>query len=337
MRFIEDLRQQVRRKENALEEKKKMEVEKKTREEQIKRDLGQRQRDEENRQYEESVKHMGVSDFPRLTDEMISVVRYMKKEGPLSFKKKKMAGAKLSLTWDRKDTEISIYKVNVWEKEIRIEFYPNGNIVVRGFGILGSTKLSHEDWYQNPENAEKSLAKAYRQPMIKKWTYNPRPRPSYYGTGGGPCLPGSSKILITTGSVSVRSLKIGDYVWSVNSKGKKVKSVIVKKTKRPTAKNHKMVHIILKDGRELFVSPGHPTIDYKQIGSLVKGDKFDGSVVEFIKTIPYKGKYTYDILPYGDTGGYWANDILIGSTLSDRFQKTVLEVLQKPLYISLHS
>lgn len=31
--------------------------------------------------------------------------------------------------------------------------------------------------------------------------------------------------------------------------------------------------------------------------------------------VSYSNGYTYDVLPSGDTGLYWANGILIGSTL----------------------
>jgi hypothetical protein len=32
--------------------------------------------------------------------------------------------------------------------------------------------------------------------------------------------------------------------------------------------------------------------------------------------LPYAGTTTYDLRPSGDTGFYWANGILIGSTLT---------------------
>ena len=76
-----------------------------------------------------------------------------------------------------------------------------------------------------------------------------------------------------------------------------------------------MVHLILNDGRDLFVSPGHPTIDGRTVGDLVSGEIYDGATIISTMHVPYGEGATYDLLPSGDTGFYWANGILIGSTL----------------------
>lgn len=137
----------------------------------------------------------------------------------------------------------------------------------------------------------------------------------------GPCFPGNSLISVPDGFVPVKNLKSGDLVWTVDKFGNKVKSVIVQKTKRRVSKDHKMAHIVLEDGRELIVSPGHPTIENREIGNLLKGQILDKSQIVSVQIMPHKEKYTYDILPSGDTGGYWANNILIGSTLSNQFKE----------------
>ena len=76
-----------------------------------------------------------------------------------------------------------------------------------------------------------------------------------------------------------------------------------------------MVHLVLGDGRELFVSPGHPTIDGREAGILIINDLYDGARVVASERIAYKDAATYDILPSGETGFYWANGILLDSTL----------------------
>ena len=43
-------------------------------------------------------------------------------------------------------------------------------------------------------------------------------------------------------------------------------------------------------------------------------DPFGGRVI-FVQSILYKNAYTYDLLTFGPTGNYFANGILIGSTL----------------------
>lgn len=134
-------------------------------------------------------------------------------------------------------------------------------------------------------------------------------------------LVGSSLISTPNGFILVKKLESGDLVWTVDRFGRKVQTIIIQKTKRLVSKDHKMARIVLKDGRELIVSPGHPTIDNKEIGSLVKGQILDKSQIVSVKIMPYQGKYTHDILPFGETGAYWANNILIGSTLSNQFKE----------------
>jgi hypothetical protein len=72
----------------------------------------------------------------------------------------------------------------------------------------------------------------------------------------------------------------------------------------------------LSDGRELYASPGHPTSDGRILGDLKIGHLLDGAYVNYVERLPYAGIATYDLLPSGDTGFYWANGILMGSTLT---------------------
>jgi len=51
-------------------------------------------------------------------------------------------------------------------------------------------------------------------------------------------------------------------------------------------------------------------------GQLKTGDLLDNSIVVVAESVPYGQPYTYDLLPSGDTGFYWANGILVGSTLA---------------------
>jgi len=86
----------------------------------------------------------------------------------------------------------------------------------------------------------------------------------------------------------------------------------------PTPASHQIIHAILSDGRELWASPCHPTADGRMLGLIKVGDTLDGAYVTRIERILYKGSATYDLLPSGGTGFYWANGILIGSTLVDK-------------------
>lgn len=76
-----------------------------------------------------------------------------------------------------------------------------------------------------------------------------------------------------------------------------------------------MVHIVLADKREIFASPGHPIGDGRIFNNLSVGDILNGSRIIIAQKTLYDKGYTYDILPSGDTGFYFANNILIDSTL----------------------
>lgn len=64
----------------------------------------------------------------------------------------------------------------------------------------------------------------------------------------------------------------------------------------------------------MFVSPGHPLPDGRPVATLRVGDPYDGSVVASADRIPYDGGRTFDLLPSGGTGVYWANGIELEST-----------------------
>jgi hypothetical protein len=135
-------------------------------------------------------------------------------------------------------------------------------------------------------------------------------------TGGCPiCLSGDTGIDTPAGAVNVKILKVGMIVWTVDGHGIRVPAPIVRIGSVQVPPTHEMVHLILADGRELYASPGHPTTDGTTLGQLRVGDLLDGSKVTIAQLTPYNQPYTYDLLPSGPTGFYWANGILIASTL----------------------
>ena len=132
------------------------------------------------------------------------------------------------------------------------------------------------------------------------------------------CLAAGTLIDTPQGPVAVEDLNIGDSIWTVNASGERVSATILKTSRVPVPTDHQIAHVILSDGRELWSSPGHPTADGRRLGDLKPGDLLDDARVTFIERIPYNGSATYDILPSGNTGFYWANGILLGSTLAGR-------------------
>ncbi len=129
------------------------------------------------------------------------------------------------------------------------------------------------------------------------------------------CLSENTKISTPKGEVNIQGLKIGDSVYSLNSKGEKTTVSILRLAKTYVGKNHKILSVELVDGRRLSVSPGHPTADGRDVATLKAGDVLDGSKISSITSSVYKYDYTYDLLPDSQTGAYYANGILMGSTL----------------------
>lgn len=129
------------------------------------------------------------------------------------------------------------------------------------------------------------------------------------------CLALNTLIDTPSGAISVQDLRKGMAIWTTNRLGQRVSTIILKTTKTPVPLTHQVVHLVLNDGREVFVSGGHPTTDGQTVQDLSVGDVYDGSLVSSVESVPYRKQATYDVLPSGETGFYWANGILLDSTL----------------------
>lgn len=129
------------------------------------------------------------------------------------------------------------------------------------------------------------------------------------------CLSENTTIDTPEGNLNVTELKTGMQVWTQDNLGHKQVGTILQVGRTLVPPTHKMVHLMLYDGRELFASPGHPTTDGRQLGDLKAGDILDGTKIKTAELVPYNENYTYDILPSGPTGFYWADGILLKSTL----------------------
>lgn len=129
------------------------------------------------------------------------------------------------------------------------------------------------------------------------------------------CLAKHTLIETPLGAVAVEDLQIGAPVWTVTASGSRVVGTVEKNSKTAVPLGHKMVQLVLKDERTLLVSPGHSTIDGLTAGELTVGNIYDGSQISSAERVPYDEGYTYDLLSSGETGFYWANGILLGSTL----------------------
>jgi hypothetical protein len=131
------------------------------------------------------------------------------------------------------------------------------------------------------------------------------------------CLAQGTLIDTPRGAVAVEDLQLGDLVWTLNAAGERVPGKILQLGNVSVPATHQVVHLILSDGREIWASPGHPTADGQTLSDAQLNDWIDGARVILLERLPYGGSKTYDLLPSGETGLYWANGILLGSTLSE--------------------
>ena len=129
------------------------------------------------------------------------------------------------------------------------------------------------------------------------------------------CLAEGTLIDTPAGPMPVQNLRPGMLVWTVEAGGVRAVQPVLRIGKTVVPSTHKVVHLVLEDGRELWVSPGHPTAGGHRVGQLQVGDPLDGGVIRSAELVSYTGYATYDLLPAGETGFYWANGILLGSTL----------------------
>jgi hypothetical protein len=105
-------------------------------------------------------------------------------------------------------------------------------------------------------------------------------------------------------------------VWTTDAAGQRVAGLVLEVGSTPVRATHEVVHLVLSDGRIVDVSPGHRLPDGRRLGDLREGDVADGATVVSARLEAYDGGATFDLLPSGPTGNYWANGILLASTLT---------------------
>lgn len=129
------------------------------------------------------------------------------------------------------------------------------------------------------------------------------------------CLAEGTLIDTPNGQIPVEKIQIGMKVWTVDGSGQRVAAAVIRTVSTPVPLDFQLVKLTLSDGRAVTASPGHPTADNRAIGGYLVGDLLDGARVVSAYRFAYGYGATYDILPSGGTGKYWADGVLLTSTL----------------------
>ena len=132
------------------------------------------------------------------------------------------------------------------------------------------------------------------------------------------CLAATTLIATPDGEVPVQQLRAGDTVWTAEADGTRIAAPIEKVSRTAAPPQHQVLRATLSDGRSVSASLGHPTTDGRVFANLGAGDWLDGATLHEVTQAEYTLGWTYDLLPEGATGWYWADGVLLASTLTDR-------------------
>lgn len=196
------------------------------------------------------------------------------------------------------DQQLAIYRE--WKTLNVLQLQPTTNNVW-GFAYLAMKNAGGGERVEGRVLADGSVSVLARQQA------GPPPCPI--------CLALGTRIATPSGEIAVQDLRSGDMVWTSDADGARVSAPLIAVGNTPVPATHVVVRVALDDGRLVYVSPGHPTADGRHIGDLAAGDTLDGTRIASVERAAYGGGATYDILPAGATGVYWANGVLLGSTL----------------------
>ncbi len=130
------------------------------------------------------------------------------------------------------------------------------------------------------------------------------------------CLARGTMIDTPDGPVPVEQLRKGMAVWTADHTGKRTPAIVVKTAVTQVPLSFQIIRLTLSDGRVLTASAGHPTAEGWALGDYGPGDTLNGAFVASVEVLAYDGDVTYDLLPSGETGLYWANGVLLKSTLA---------------------
>jgi hypothetical protein len=129
------------------------------------------------------------------------------------------------------------------------------------------------------------------------------------------CLVEGTLIDTPLGPVPVENVTSGTIVWTRDRNGGRVPAPVAQTGGAAVPDSYRPLRLVLDDGRTVTASSGHPTAEGRQLADYAVGDLLDGAVVVESALVPCGTARTFDLLPAGATGLYWANGIPLRSTL----------------------
>lgn len=130
------------------------------------------------------------------------------------------------------------------------------------------------------------------------------------------CLARATMVDTPDGPVLVEQLHKGMVVWTADPAGRRTTATVVETAITQVPLSFQIIKVTLSDGRTVSASAGHPTDEGRPLGDYQAGDTMDGATVIAVERLAYDGGATCDFLPSGGIGLYWANGILLKSTLA---------------------
>lgn len=167
--------------------------------------------------------------------------------------------------------------------------------------------------YECVQNCGPPVARAGDPPPGSSWL-SPENADKRRKFGCPICLPGATRLATPNGDVAVSALRVGDPIWTLDAARQRIAGRVLYAGSTPISGPHHAVRVTLADGRVVEASPGHPTLSGRTLSTLRPGDALSNSTVVRAQNVPFGGTRTYDVLPSGPTGAYWADGVVLRSS-----------------------
>ena len=129
------------------------------------------------------------------------------------------------------------------------------------------------------------------------------------------CLARGTLIETPAGAMAIEDLRLGDPIWTLDGRGRRVAGTVIALGSTVAPPSHRLIRLVLTDGRSVSASSGHPLADGRTFGALAVGDIVDGSAIVAVDSVPYGGGETFDLAVSGATGVYLSQGVPLGTTL----------------------